>query len=308
MTQDQYVLIGLASSALVLFVILMLLFLRFQARRASSRKVKGRVSTKPRSVEPARGQSLKDRPAAPPPPSSTAYSPELGGNSVNASPRGGRASAKSPGDLAAGQTRANWQSSTDQLELGNDASLVARVDQASEFSVGILSAVSTGEEVGGPSQQTARPHGHDAFVPQYVSDAWETRWSTKTVATFGNDSLKLPPAEHALSGAIPTTPGDVWECEFKATPVSASTNGGAINFYIGPVIRSAEGKLLTWWQEQKPFNEGEISRSGRVIATSPDGAVSVHIGMLSSFYEPPKVAANVEIVFSQLKLRRVSAS
>jgi hypothetical protein len=149
------------------------------------------------------------------------------------------------------------------------------------------------------------PHNDEVIIPRYTADAWATRASKPTFANFSEGALDLPPAEHALSEPSSAKPGEVWECEYRASPVGVPSNGGNTNFHVGPVVRDAAGNLLSWWKEQPAFESGESSRTGKVVVTVPQQGVTVQIGILGSFFEPPKIAGNVLVRFSDLCLRRI---
>lgn len=104
---------------------------------------------------------------------------------------------------------------------------------------------------------------------------------------------------------IATNPGVLYRCEFQVRALQDSKNGKPNNFFIGPVPRDENGKVLDWWKQQPPIKMSEKIRKGRVDLRMPEGTTAVHVGILGNWADPAP-AGNGRIGLLSVKLSRVA--
>lgn len=134
---------------------------------------------------------------------------------------------------------------------------------------------------------------------------WMRRSGKPAVGVIDQDAYHLRADEGVVSReSLSATAGAIYELSFTVLAASDATNGGAPNFFAGPVFLDGDGRVMRSWKEQPEIRVSDGPRTAAVKSRAPEGAATVHMGIHGSFVKGG-VSGDGAVAFSRLELRQI---
>ncbi|MED5549097.1 MAG: hypothetical protein VX529_07020 [Pseudomonadota bacterium] len=128
-------------------------------------------------------------------------------------------------------------------------------------------------------------HDGDSIEAEFAGEAWSSTGFGPPSAFVSSEGLVLRPNEHAISRkGLSVQPGQTVTLSYRAEMLGDSGAGVPMALRIGPVGRSADGSVVSWWSPEDTeerfrhaLADGRSEITGARTVVVPEGVETMHI-------------------------------
>jgi hypothetical protein len=138
----------------------------------------------------------------------------------------------------------------------------------------------------------------NSIEAEFVDGAWSSTGFGPPSAFVSSEGLVLRPNEHAISRkGLSVQPGQAVTLSYRAEMLGDSGAGVPVALRIGPVGRSDDGSVASWWSPEdteerfrRSLDAGRSEITGVRRVVVPEGVVTMHIA-----FRGPVAEADAEL-------------